>query len=263
MPAKIFGWMTAIALGLSGTASTAQSSGLCGVVAVGAAVFGTVPKTNAPYSATVVTTHDQKLADGNVIHGSATTQQARDSEGGTRSETSAGCIYGEDGQLHPVVRVSIYDPITRTSLSWSTNDGGPKIVRVFHRTERVAAAPSTTAAQQVQPRVRPPAPPRARNENLGIKTIAGVMAEGSRTVRTIPAGQEGNEQPMEVLDEMWVAKDIGLAMLKISDDPRSGRTTTEVTELNQGEPDAALFAAPAGYTMEEQVVKVVSSAGTP
>jgi hypothetical protein len=44
-------------------------------------------------------------------------------------------------------------------------------------------------------------------------------------------------------------------------DPRSGLNKIEVVELNQGEPDPALFAAPAGYSREEQSVKAISSAG--
>jgi hypothetical protein len=47
--------------------------------------------------------------------------------------------------------------------------------------------------------------------------------------------------------------------LRIYDDPRSGQNKIEVVELNQGEPDPALFAAPADYSLEEQSVKAISS----
>ena len=65
---------------------------------------------------------------------------------------------------------------------------------------------------------------------------------GRRTVRTIPAGQQGNDQPMEIVEEEWIAKDLGLMMLGINDSPLNGRTTSEVVEVNRGEPDAALLA---------------------
>jgi hypothetical protein len=42
-------------------------------------------------------------------------------------------------------------------------------------------------------------------------------------------------------------------MLRIEDDPRSGRTAAEVTELDQHDPDPALFAPPPGYKLEEQI----------
>jgi hypothetical protein len=49
-------------------------------------------------------------------------------------------------------------------------------------------------------------------------------------------------------------------MVSIRDDPRSGRQTTEVEELNLSEPSPSLFIPPAGYKMEERVMKPVSAA---
>ena len=41
-------------------------------------------------------------------------------------------------------------------------------------------------------------PPRSesRTEDLGAKRLMGVLAVGSRMVRTIPAGEEGNDEPL-------------------------------------------------------------------
>jgi len=41
-------------------------------------------------------------------------------------------------------------------------------------------------------------------------------------------------------------------VMAIDDDPRRGRTTMEYEELSVGEPDASLFAPPAGYTVQER-----------
>jgi hypothetical protein len=241
-----------------GAVARAQSVGACGTVAGGEMVYSSPAWGKAPYRATVKTTREQKLMDGNAIHGSATTHQARDTAGRTMSETSMGCTPGLDGQLQPIVRVTVYDPGKRTTLSWSVSDNAPKVVHVVHQPEPVAS-PAVQTAQHTAPPVRPQQRVEVHSENLGSKMIAGVMAEGSRTVRTIPAGEQGNDLPIEVVDEVWIAKDLGLAVMRVSDDPRSGKTTTEVVELNQGEPDASLFTAPAGYKLEEQVVKTVSA----
>jgi hypothetical protein len=267
MLAKILHWVLAFAVGVLGTAALAQVPGSCGPLGVGAMVYGVPGKTNVPYSATVRTTYEQKLADGNSIHDSATTHQARDSAGRTMNETAQGCTVGADGRVKPMVRITVYDPATKTSMSWTVSDQAAKVVRVFHQTPPARPAAPANSAEIAQRREAMAAQQRLwrsehHSENLGSKDIAGVMADGARSIRTIPVGEEGNDKPIESSDEVWVAKGLGLTMLKISDDPRSGRTTTEVMELNQTEPDAALFVAPAGYTLEEQVVKSVSSAGS-
>jgi hypothetical protein len=96
-------------------------------------------------------------------------------------------------------------------------------------------------------------PPRSEfhQEDLGTRTINGLMAKGSSTVRIIPAGEEGNQQPLEVVDEVWGSRDMALDLVRIHDDPRRGKSTMEYEELNLGEPDPAMFAPPAGYKVEE------------
>jgi hypothetical protein len=85
------------------------------------------------------------------------------------------------------------------------------------------------------------------------------MAAGSRTVRTIPAGEEGNELPLQIVDETWSSKDMRLTLMMIRDDPRRGRTTVEYEDLNTSEPDPALFAVPAGYKVQEPRPNVESA----
>jgi hypothetical protein len=265
MRAMTLGLVAVLAFVVAGTGAWAQTP--CGVmVSVGARTYGPQPKANAPYSATVQTTHEQKLADGNTIHGSVTTHQARDSAGRMMTEIASGCVIGPDGKSGPVVRVSVYDPATRTTLSWAVNDSSAfaKVVRVMHPVEPAPVAPPTPEQRQQQM-----AQARQRrqqseyhNEALGSRNIEGVTAEGTRTTHTIRAGEMGNDQPIEIVDEIWIDKDLGLAMLSVNDSPMNGRTTTQVMELNQSEPDAALFAAPAGYKLEEQVVKSVSAVGS-
>jgi hypothetical protein len=74
------------------------------------------------------------------------------------------------------------------------------------------------------------------------------MAHGTRTVQTVPV-QAGIDKPIQILKERWLAKDLDLEMLSITDNSRNGRTNIEVVDLKQGEPDPALFVAPAGYTI--------------
>ena len=87
---------------------------------------------------------------------------------------------------------------------------------------------------------------------LGTKEINGQLAEGNRTTLVIPAGAEGNEQPLETVQEMWRSKELDLTLMARMDDPRRGKTTFEFEDLSLAEPDPALFKAPDGYKVVEQ-----------
>ena len=78
----------------------------------------------------------------------------------------------------------------------------------------------------------------------------GVVAEGTRTTHTIPAGQIGNEKPLQVVSERWYSADLQIVLKSTRTDPRFGTTTYTVTNLQRTEPAAALFAVPADYTVQ-------------
>jgi hypothetical protein len=245
-------------LGLIATASPAQTASPCGVMATGVMMYGGAPTTNKPFSATVQTTHEQKFVDGNAIHGLIVTHEYRDSAGRIRGETSMLCNMGPDGQFRPTISVSVNDPVAQASMSWQINGSGEKIARVHHQADSQSAAatpppPPTDEQRRQSALVQEHWRKNTHGEKLGTRTIAGVLTDGSRQITTIPAGEQGNEQPIEMMTEVWIARDTGLAMLNIQDDPRSGRTTTEVTDLSQTDPDPSLFAPPPGYKLVEQV----------
>lgn len=86
-----------------------------------------------------------------------------------------------------------------------------------------------------------------RTEKLGMQTIEGVEAEGTRTVTTIPAGAVGNERPIDIVYERWYSNDLQLVVLSRHSDPRSGEQTYRLTSIRRGEPDPSLFTVPNGY----------------
>jgi hypothetical protein len=212
----------------------------------------------------VKTTFEQKLVDGNTIHGVMHTRQARDSAGKTRTEFAQGCERGEDGQLHEMVTVSVNDPALKTTMNWQVNEFAmPKVVRILHQNGVPVKQPSPEelAERQKIAQVRQPSKDEFRTEDLGTRSFHGVTAQGSRRVRTIPAGEEGNDLALVIIDETWVSKQLGLTLMIVRDDPRQGRTTAEFEEMNVGEPDAALFTAPAGYKVEDVHPNVVTAVG--
>jgi hypothetical protein len=87
-------------------------------------------------------------------------------------------------------------------------------------------------------------------EDLGEQTIEGVVAKGTRTTIVIPAGAIGNEQPLKEISEEWLAKDLKVLVLTIHADPRTGKTTYRLTNINRSEPNPSLFEVPAGYAVK-------------
>jgi hypothetical protein len=90
-----------------------------------------------------------------------------------------------------------------------------------------------------------------RVEDLGDQVLEGVLAHGTRTVHTIPAGAIGNDRPIEIVAEEWFSKDIDAVVLRKNSDPRFGETTYRLVGLVRGEPAPELFAVPQGYEVED------------
>jgi len=215
--------------------------------------------TGAPFTATFTTKQTQTLADGNQIQRSTTGTIARDSQGRTRRDLTLAGIgpWAASGRPAPHV-VMIDDVVANTQYILN---------------------PNTKIAHQVQPppfgrhhgrkdgafaqRGAPPPPddaepddagPRRKDvvtTSLGTQTINGVPAEGTRYTRTIPAGAIGNQNPIVITTEKWYSPDLQVVVLRKHDDPRTGETITQLTNIQRGEPDASLFAVPSDYTVKQ------------
>ena len=90
-------------------------------------------------------------------------------------------------------------------------------------------------------------------EDLGKQMIEGVEAEGTRTTVTIPAGEIGNERPIEIVSERWYSPELQLVVMTRHSDPRSGEMTYKLTNINRTEPARSLFEVPPDYTIRESL----------
>jgi len=90
-----------------------------------------------------------------------------------------------------------------------------------------------------------------RKEELGKQTIEGVEAEGTRLTTTIPAGEIGNEQPIEMVFENWYSPELQTVIMSKHSDPRSGENTYRLTNINRTEPAHSLFEVPSDYTIQD------------
>jgi hypothetical protein len=90
-----------------------------------------------------------------------------------------------------------------------------------------------------------------KKEELGTQTINGVLAQGMRVTRVIPAGQIGNEKPITIVRESWYSNDLQTVVMSKRSDPWSGETTYTLTNIQRSEPDASLFTVPSDYTVTQ------------
>lgn len=104
-----------------------------------------------------------------------------------------------------------------------------------------------------------------RTEDLGVQSIEGVEATGTRTITTIPAGDIGNERPIEIVYEKWYSNELQLVVMSKHSDPRFGEQTYRLTNIVRSEPDASLFELPSGYKVVSDLApayKISTSRGS-
>lgn len=222
----------------------------------------------APYSAEAVNETIQTLADGNRIVERTSTKQYRDSQGRERRELGDLIVISD-----PVAKVRYnLHPQTKTADKMSEQGDfffvpfeGNRIITAptaaglhsttFAFTRRVEAGTALQGTfgfpQVVDSGAAGPI------ELLPARNIEGVIANGTKTVRTIPAGTIGNERPIEVVDENWTSPELGVTVLTAHSDPRSGTTTYKLTNINRSEPPRSLFEVPADYTLVESPLNLI------
>ena len=79
--------------------------------------------------------------------------------------------------------------------------------------------------------------------------MEGVAVEGTSTTMTIPAGQIGNELPINIVSERWFSPDLKVLVMSRQSDPRFGETTYRLTNITRAEPSPQLFEIPADFTV--------------
>ena len=203
---------------------------------------------NAPYSAQTKIEITQTLADGTHIDSTSTGASYRDSQGRTRREQTLNGIgplpmaHGKSGQfimIHDPVAGTHYvlDPSTKTATTGGGPHGGPHDDK---------GAPEAWRENREKPDSA-----NVTTESLGTQTIDGVSATGTRTTRTIPAGQIGNDKPIQIVSEKWVSPDLQVVVMSKHSDPRLGTFTYQLTNITRSEPASSLFQVPPDYTVKQ------------
>jgi hypothetical protein len=232
--------------------------------------------TGAPYSAEVISESVQTLADGNRIVQRSTTRVYRDSEGRIRREEDRPSGGPAISITDPVARVSFsLDPESR--VAFQSPHVMTKITEAMQQLhvkldERFPARPDTVVtlpeggtrvfsgggtavfSEGVTIAVNPLEARRLdqqiKVETLAARDIEGVRANGVRRTTTIPAGEIGNEWPIEIVSEEWFSPDLQILLSTDRTDPRLGTSTYRVVNITRAEPARYLFEIPADYTVK-------------
>jgi len=232
------------------------------------------PVKGAPYSATINNESVQTLADGNRIVQTSTGTVSRDSQGRTRQDTALPAIGNLSATNAPHL-VFIQDPVAGTSYTLNLTDktAWKNPMPPGGKVGPGGALDSGTFFIQTgsgAPPVPPPPPmiamtkrlatdeqSEATTESLGSQTIEGVVANGVRTTRTIPAGQIGNDRPISIVTEVWTSPDLKTIVSSKRNDPRMGEQTFRLTNIVHAEPDPSLFSVPADFMIVDAGPKTI------
>jgi len=186
----------------------------------------------APYSGEVTTRVKLTMFDGTHLDQSVTAKVYRDSAGRTRREQAVIGLEALDPNPSVGSVVQIVDPVAR--VVYTLNPGSKTAMRT-----------PLDDQSQMAPKFRVEG--RMVVQELGTRTIEGLTARGNRVVTTIPAAQAGTDRPIEIIDDSWFCTELKVALQTLHHDPRTGDVEYTLTKISRQEPDASLFAVPAGY----------------
>jgi hypothetical protein len=211
-----------------------------------------------PFTAQATIEHTQTLSDGNHIRVTHTASLFRDSEGRVRREMNITGIAPLAASTVSPKMIIINDVVTGTRYMLNPDTkvahkmpSGPAGARALPKgAVMVEKTPSGDVFYQ-----RVPGPMGAKqdetSESLGDQVIQGFKVQGTRTTTTIPAGQMGNERPIQIISERWYSPDLQTVVKVTHSDPWAGDTTYQLTNINRAEPDPSLFQVPSDYTIKE------------
>ncbi len=236
------------------------------------------PVKGQPYSAEAVNETVQTLPDGNRIVNRNSSMLYRDSEGRERREESFGKLGNWNAERQPAKAIFISDPVAKLSYTLQekshTATKMPMVIENGHRSVQVFSYSRTTTpvgagvgagigsgsgedrVVRIEPTSGTASGSNAKTEKLGTQTIEGVIAEGTRTTITIPAGKVGNERDIQIVDERWYSPELQVTIMSRHSDPRMGETTYKLTNVNRAEPPRSLFEVPADYSITEPELRV-------
>jgi hypothetical protein len=151
---------------------------------------------------------------------------------------------------------SVIDPVVGVRLWWN-NAGSPRVDNVVMKSRTLESVMpprrrSLTACEKEAGQTR-----HLRNgvtqhiENLGLRRIDNLLAEGCRVTTFIPAGADHGRVPRTITEDRWVSPKLRVTLLYVFHGPNGEQRRRQLDNVVLGEPDPSLFAPPRGYTVRD------------
>jgi hypothetical protein len=195
--------------------------------------------TGKPYAATRVTTFTQVLSDGNGITRTNCSIIYRDSQGRIREEDTPNSSTCSTATASLVV---IRDPVAGVQYLINSQNN-------TYRQFTFKTPPSNTPKPD-----RPPGPKSGTVQTTTVScppTGTSLTIDGTQTTRTIPAGEIGNSQPITITSTRCYSPDLQVVTYSERDDPRGGKTTSQLSITSLADQPITLFQLPSGLTLEQ------------
>jgi hypothetical protein len=182
----------------------------------------------------------------------------RDSEGRSRTEQTLGGLNGLAAGASQQQVVYIHDPVAGANYSLNPqNRTATKSAWMRGPHNGAAGAPPRSQGQGAGMDAANPQRPfrnsqNAKTETLGSQVMNGLTVTGKRVTITIPAGQIGNAQPIQMVVETWYSPDLQTVVLSKRTDPRFGTTVTQMANISRAEPASTLFQVPADFKLTDR-----------
>ena len=199
------------------------------------------PLANSPFTATVSASVVRELADGTTITLGNRRLVIRDSQGRIYQERRR-LVPPDGNETSPITRIEISDPTQH--IKYFCNEMS-HICALTHYNAPVS--------EPVVP-VGPVGDGKhyLSREDLGRNEIEGVETIGTRETLTTNAGVAGNDREVALTKEFWYSPKLALNLVVKRLDPVNGTQTFTVSNLRLAEPDARIFAVPAGFKVVDQ-----------
>ena len=198
--------------------------------------FGDKLVKGQPFSAETVIEDTRRLFDGSTVTKKNSGAIYRDGDGRTRREQPLEMVGG----------INIVGSDSKPQMLVFINDFANKSQIFLDFNNKVARK---SRFGDIQP-PEPGEPGTAKMESLGTKVIERVIAEGTRTTFEIPAGEIGNDKPIQVVTEKWFSPELQVIVMSRHTDPVAGEHVFRLVNIKRAEPAADLFAIPAGFRTE-------------
>jgi hypothetical protein len=200
----------------------------------------------APFSADVVTIHEQTQANSKIIETRDSRKIYRDSSGRLRYELAPG-FASRPGPERLVVVIN--DPVA--SILYVL-----EVARKIAHREVIPKWPDGRPhpfgygmPYPANDGTYPTSKPDFKSESLGTQTMQGIEVEGRRTTTTWSVKSQGADKDLVSVEEMWISKALGMAPLIKRTDFRWGTDTQQLENIRREEPDASLFVVPPDYSI--------------